>query len=204
VPLGRPDHVFARRASSRSRRLVVALRGARGCVIHERGLVGARPSVGERALRRAQAVRRRNRGPDRIIRGRRLGARRERRQRDNNRSEHEPAHYYSDPTHDPPSKATVRVHRHCNNCAPKRKTPPIWMAPPGAVRLFSRVRGRAILRTSAQEDHPFWVYAGLTLVLQSVMGPGMPLFPPPRNGGPAFLLPLVTRVRGRGVLGTSG
>src|SRR4028119_2081047 len=35
------------------------------------------------------------------------------------------------------------------------------------------------------------------------MGPGMPLFPPPRNGGPAFFMPLFTRVRGRVILRTS-
>jgi len=37
----------------------------------------------------------------------------------------------------------------------------------------------------------------------TVTGPGLPLFPPPRNGGPAFFFALFTRVPRREILRTS-
>ena len=55
-----------------------------------------------------------------------------------------------------------------------------------------------------REDHPYWVYAGLTLVLQSRYGAGLATSsPPPRNGGPAFFVPLFTEVPRRRILRTS-
>jgi hypothetical protein len=56
-----------------------------------------------------------------------------------------------------------------------RQRSPIWSMRPRPPRRYNRFRFR----------------------------PGSPLFPPPRNGGPAFFLPLLTRARGRAILRTS-
>jgi hypothetical protein len=54
------------------------------------------------------------------------------------------------------------------------------------------------------EDHPFAVYAWLILVLQYRYGAGMAASsPPPRNGSPAFFLPLFTQPCRRKILGCS-
>ena len=55
------------------------------------------------------------------------------------------------------------------------------------------------------EDHPFWVYAGLTLVLQSRYGAGLASSSPLRGtAARPSSWPLFIRVRGRGVPRTSG
>ncbi len=58
--------------------------------------------------------------------------------------------------------------------------------------------------TQSTQGSPIWGIRGLgTRITIVVTGPGTPLFPPPRNGGPAFFLPLCTRVPRRVVLRTS-
>jgi hypothetical protein len=43
----------------------------------------------------------------------------------------------------------------------------------------------------AQEDHPFWVYVGLTLVLQFHYGAGYASFPPSKERRPGLLLAFI-------------
>ena len=71
---------------------------------------------------------------------------------------------------------------------------PLWDAP-FSCRSAAK-RDYDVLR----KDHPFGVYAWLIPVLQYRYGAGLAASsPPPRNGGPAFFLPLFTRVRGETV-----
>ena len=68
-------------------------------------------------------------------------------------------------------------HTPCRETSPvwARQRSPVWGMRPWPARHYNRDRFR----------------------------PGTPLFPPPRNGDPAFFMPLCTRVRGRGVLRSS-
>src|SRR4028119_821256 len=62
--------------------------------------------------------------------------------------------------------------------------------------------GGAGLQRSTQRS-PIWGGRGFATRITIPLRTGLATFPPPRNGGPAFFLPLCTRVRGRGVLGSS-
>src|SRR4028119_29573 len=73
----------------------------------------------------------------------------------------------------------------------------------------ARFIGRASERADRRRSGTTTFYTKVTLLgwtrvrnqyYNTVTGPGTPLSPPPRNGGPAFFLPLFTRLPRRAIL----